>query len=287
MRRDWYYVTLLWMLPIASVRLEFALRHSNDECFHPDGNVLVIGDSWAIPGVDFALHQHYEEGYDLWPHKVTKTLGTKVRGPCLAYNGYRAADWAVEIPRYKIQAKENDLVIIHLGGNDSIGCLSTIAGLVTRSSTKKFFSMFDWCERVDYNEEIVKIMTKQVDEFAQNIETIVDHMRKLGFKRFLISEPPFHKNVPLVGKCHWLGVLDDESSEKFTTRIRERFTELKKKYPGEIEIFAEMQYLGEMKADESAYIDPFHAGKSIHEELTQKAETDPRTRLDIVEFTYQ
>jgi len=264
------------MAPIIGLRLEYSFSHSNEEYFHPDGNVLIIGDSWSVPGKDFMFHSKYKEGYILWPHKVAETLKTKVRGPNLTAVGYRAEDWVAEISRFKIQAKKNDLVIIHLGGNDSRGTVPQVLWLLLRTGFKKLFSSMGCCETVDYDAEIVRIMKDHCKLYIEYMDQIVVHMKKLGFTRFLVSEPPFHKNVPMIGKFNTWGLLDHNNVDAIKENLQKSLRALQKKYPENIRIFEEINHLDEIgiapEAEEDRYyIDPVHAGQPVHDKLTLKA----------------
>merc|ERR1712000_438099 len=96
-------------------------------------------------------------------------------------------------------------------------------------------------------------------------------MLRLGFTRFLISEPPFHAHVPLVGRCNKWGLFDHNSSDAIKTRIRENLMTLRDNHPENVRIFKQMCHLGDITHDEHSYIDPVHAGQQVHDELTLKA----------------
>merc|ERR1712093_810168 len=119
------------------------------------------------------------------------------------------------------------------------------------------------------------IMTDRIKITVEDMEKIVSHMKKLGFTRFLVSEPPFHDNVPLVRTfCEW-GVLCHNSSGKIKKNLRKELQSLRERHPEEIKIFEEMTHLDEIgvapEGEEKFYIDPVHAGQKVHDELTIRA----------------
>merc|ERR1711964_35420 len=59
----WWCAIAAALTPFVIARTHYYLTVDNEGCFDGRGNVIVVGDSWSVPGDDFKHHAGYVEGY--------------------------------------------------------------------------------------------------------------------------------------------------------------------------------------------------------------------------------
>lgn len=109
----------------------------------------------------------------------------------------------------------------------------------------------------------------------EHIEGIIQHMKELGFKRFLVSEPPVASIVPLLKRVLNWGVFDLEGLKITQSKFQEQFADLQKRHGDAVVIFPEISLLEGMSGKthlEDDFLDIMHAGQLVHNELAEAAQ---------------
>jgi len=163
--KHWWMAIAATLGPFSIARTHFYLTQTNEGFYEKTGNIVVVGDSWSVPGDDFQHCSKYPAGYSLWQYLVAKSLGTTVRPPKITFVGARAKEWVRYLKRMDLQAKKNDMVIIHFGGNDMKHGMATLAlkfgwdwvkkklswtGSAHRQSTRQLSSTHFWTLKVGF-----------------------------------------------------------------------------------------------------------------------------------------
>merc|ERR1712034_291777 len=109
---------------------------------------------------------------------------------------------------------------------------------------------------------------------VENIAQVVRHMRKAGFKRFMVAEPPVSIHMPII---YWAGKLLPGTGRECPDILQRgaldgyaKLRELNNTSGIEIEVFGEIEVVMKTGTYDD-YIDMIHPSQMIHDTLAAEA----------------
>merc|ERR1711964_805319 len=94
------------------------------------------------------------------------------------------------------------------------------------------------------------VLDRQCTMLVDNVDEIISHMKQIGFKRFLVSEPPVSPTTSGMRRAMKFNIFDEDGIKFVQKKFREQFAALQKKYGDNVIIFPEMEILDTMTSEE-------------------------------------
>lgn len=209
--------------------------------------VVVLGDSWMLRKA--VGSQKSETAFS---YVLAERLGVEIDPPFAAF-GLTSLSLKRRLPLWRKDASvygPNDLVLLHIGGNDIQPCIATCW----------FTSWSDEAQREHVRGYLRKVV--------ENTINIIDSLCRRPFRMFVIAIPPFSRHVPLTNMVTRLSLqrLREETEQIYM----EEFSAGKWKEKGcHVWLFHEPQHLDQMYDEQCLgnFVDLMHPGEEIHHEL--------------------